>query len=173
MEMLLVGLGGCTGMDVISILRKLRQHVTGYEVRLRGERASEHPKVFTAIVVDQEQLKTLFAEQLDRRVRLRVLTRPPTRLDIPGQQLCASCDEAEPFARELATLSDKLEVAVHDIQAEPAVAQQYRVDGTLPVILLEPVTDDDAPGAGAIRFLGLPAGYESSTLVADLVDVSN
>jgi putative redox protein len=44
MEMLLVGLGGCTGMDVISILRKMRQDVTGYEVRVRGERASEHPK---------------------------------------------------------------------------------------------------------------------------------
>ena len=35
MEMLLVGLGGCTGMDVISILRKMRQDVTGYEIRLR------------------------------------------------------------------------------------------------------------------------------------------
>lgn len=52
MEMLLVGLGGCTGMDVISILRKMLQDVTGYEVRLRGERASDHPKVFTAIFVE-------------------------------------------------------------------------------------------------------------------------
>ncbi len=52
MEMLLLGLGGCTGMDVISILRKMRQDVTGYEIRLSGERATEHPKVFTAIVVE-------------------------------------------------------------------------------------------------------------------------
>jgi hypothetical protein len=86
---------------------------------------------------DQDQLKTIFAEQLDRPVRLRVLTRPPSKLYIPGQQLCASCGEAEPFARELATLSDKLEVIVHDVQAEPAIAEQFDVDGLLPVILIE------------------------------------
>jgi putative redox protein len=51
MELLLLGLGGCTGMDVISILRKMRQDVTGYRITLHGERADEHPKVFTDIVV--------------------------------------------------------------------------------------------------------------------------
>ncbi len=51
-ELLLLGLGGCTGMDVISILRKMRQDVTGYQVRLHGDRADDHPKVFTAITVE-------------------------------------------------------------------------------------------------------------------------
>jgi len=46
MELLLVGLAGCTGMDVISILRKKRQEVTAYEVRVRSERAETDPKVF-------------------------------------------------------------------------------------------------------------------------------
>ena len=54
---------------------------------------------------DLDQLKTIFAEQLDRHVLLRVLTKPSSKLYIPGQQLCASCGEAEPFVRELATLS--------------------------------------------------------------------
>lgn len=52
MEMLLVGLAGCTGMDVIAILRKKHQQVTGYEVRVRGERAEDHPMVFTTITVE-------------------------------------------------------------------------------------------------------------------------
>lgn len=52
MEMLLVGLSGCTGMDVISILRKKHQDVTAYEVRVRGERAEDHPMVFTDITVE-------------------------------------------------------------------------------------------------------------------------
>jgi putative redox protein len=52
MEMLLVALGGCTGMDVISILRKKRQDVTGYDILLRGERAEEHPRVFTSIDIE-------------------------------------------------------------------------------------------------------------------------
>jgi putative redox protein len=51
-ELLLLGLGGCTGMDVIEILRKMRQDVTGYEVRVRGERRSEHPRIFTRITVE-------------------------------------------------------------------------------------------------------------------------
>jgi putative redox protein len=51
MEMLLVGLAGCTGMDVISILRKKRQQVTAYEVRVEGIRADDHPKVFVEISV--------------------------------------------------------------------------------------------------------------------------
>jgi putative redox protein len=52
MELLLVGLGGCTGMDVISILRKKRQHVTGYEVHVSGIRAEENPMVFVEITVE-------------------------------------------------------------------------------------------------------------------------
>src|SRR5574340_1144528 len=52
MEMLLVGLGGCTGMDVISILRKKRQQVTGYEVHVSGIRAEENPMVFVEITVE-------------------------------------------------------------------------------------------------------------------------
>lgn len=52
MELLLVGLAGCTAMDVISILEKKRQDVTGFEIRVQGERATDHPKVFTHIVLE-------------------------------------------------------------------------------------------------------------------------
>src|SRR5437588_8500993 len=52
MELLLVGLGGCTGMDVISILRKKRQQVTGYEVHVSGIRVEDHPMVFVEITVE-------------------------------------------------------------------------------------------------------------------------
>src|SRR6266487_6052637 len=51
MELLLVGLAGCTGMDVISILRKKREPVTGYAVHVVGVRAEEHPMVFVEIDV--------------------------------------------------------------------------------------------------------------------------
>jgi putative redox protein len=52
MELLMSGLGGCTGMDVISILRKMRQEVTSYQVRVSGDQATEHPHVFTHIHVE-------------------------------------------------------------------------------------------------------------------------
>ena len=52
MELLLLALGGCTGMDVISILRKARQDVTAYSISVQGDRRDEHPKVYTSITVE-------------------------------------------------------------------------------------------------------------------------
>ncbi len=49
MHLLLVGLAGCTAMDVISFLRKMRQLVEAYQVVVEGERAEDHPKVYTRI----------------------------------------------------------------------------------------------------------------------------
>lgn len=49
MEMLLLGMGGCTEFDVLLILRKARQDVTGCELLLEAERAEADPKVFTRI----------------------------------------------------------------------------------------------------------------------------
>lgn len=51
MELLLIALGGCTGADVVSILEKKRQRVTGYEIEVRGERRAEHPRIYTEIEV--------------------------------------------------------------------------------------------------------------------------
>ena len=50
-KLILVALAGCMGMDVISILRKKRQEVHGLEVRVRANRAEEHPMVYTHIRV--------------------------------------------------------------------------------------------------------------------------
>ena len=52
MEVVLLGLGGCTGIDVISTLQKMRQDVTGYAVQVRGERRDEHPRIYTRIEVE-------------------------------------------------------------------------------------------------------------------------
>jgi putative redox protein len=48
MEMVALGLAGCTGMDVISILQKKRQQVSGFEVKVNAPRSPEYPKVFTS-----------------------------------------------------------------------------------------------------------------------------
>ncbi len=49
MEMLLLGMGGCTTVDVVSTLKKMRENVQDCRVEISAERADEHPKVFTAI----------------------------------------------------------------------------------------------------------------------------
>lgn len=71
MELLLAGTGGCTSFDIVMILKKGRQNVTGCEVKLSAERAAEDPKVFTRInmhfIVRGRGLKP---EAVERAVKL-------------------------------------------------------------------------------------------------------
>jgi len=52
MEMLLVALATCASMDILAILRKKRQDITAYEVRVHGGRTEDHPRVFVEIAVE-------------------------------------------------------------------------------------------------------------------------
>lgn len=52
MEMLLLGVAGCTMIDVVTTLKKMRQDLTNCETKLSAERADEHPKVFTDIHIE-------------------------------------------------------------------------------------------------------------------------
>lgn len=71
MEMLLMGAGGCTSIDVVMILQKSRQDVTDCEVTLEASRADDNPKVFTRIhmhfIVKGRNLKP---EVVDRAIKL-------------------------------------------------------------------------------------------------------
>ena len=52
MELMAVSLAGCTAMDVISILKKKRQEVSDFQVKVETDRAIQHPKVFTSAVIE-------------------------------------------------------------------------------------------------------------------------
>ena len=72
MEMLLLGVGGCSAFDVVAILKKSRQPVVDCEVELKAERADTVPKVFTKInmhfiVVGKQNIKE---SQVERAVKL-------------------------------------------------------------------------------------------------------
>jgi putative redox protein len=51
MELVLMAVGACTAVDVVSILEKKRQKVTNYRVEVRGERREEHPRAFTRLKI--------------------------------------------------------------------------------------------------------------------------
>jgi putative redox protein len=72
MDALLAALGACTGMDVVSILRKKREPVTGYAVAVAGERRmSEHPKVYTRIeIVHRVRGRGVSPASVEEAVRL-------------------------------------------------------------------------------------------------------
>jgi len=71
MELIAIGIAGCTAMDVISILQKKRQEVTSFEVLVHGERATEHPKVFTHLTIEYViGGNNLLKEAVERAVEL-------------------------------------------------------------------------------------------------------
>jgi len=71
MELLLAGAGGCSGMDVISILKKKRQDVTWLEINIKGEKAADYPKKFTEITLEfVVRGKNISEEAVKRAVEL-------------------------------------------------------------------------------------------------------
>jgi putative redox protein len=83
MELLLVGLAGCTAMDVISILRKKRQEVRGYTVAVSGVRAETDPKVFTEITVEHR----VFGHEMDPEAVRRAIELSESRYCGAGAML--------------------------------------------------------------------------------------
>ena len=75
MELMAISLAGCTAMDVISILTKKRQPVTGFEVAVQAERAAEHPHVFTRAQVTYR----LTGQGLDEAAVLRAIELSATK----------------------------------------------------------------------------------------------
>ncbi len=61
-ELVLMGLGGCTAMDVVSILSKMKQAVTDFEIKIHADKTDTHPKIFKDIVLEY----VLTGHDLDR-----------------------------------------------------------------------------------------------------------
>lgn len=79
MEMLLIGMGGCTQFDVLTILRRGRQNVTDCVVELQAERAETDPKVFTRI----HAYFIVTGHDLDRR-------RVERAIDLSAEKYCSA-----------------------------------------------------------------------------------
>ncbi len=104
---------------------------------------------------DREQLLKTF-EALDKPVRLIMFTQ---------EKECEYCKTTRELTEELAGLSDKIEAVVHDFVKDADLAKQYGVD-KIPAIVVEGEKDY------GIRFFGIPAGYEFTTLIEDILAVS-
>ena len=70
MEVLLMGMGGCTAIDVVSMLKKQRQDITGVEVAMTAERASDYPKVY----VNVKLIYTVRGRKLNKALVERAVT---------------------------------------------------------------------------------------------------
>ncbi len=99
LQLFAIGLVGCTGMDVISILKKKRQDVTEFEVSAEIERADQHPKVFTKILITY----TLTGKNLDRDAVERAV-------ELSETKYCG----AQAMLKETAEISHKIVIHQED-----------------------------------------------------------
>jgi putative redox protein len=75
MELLLVAFGGCTGMDVISILRKKQQQVSGLEINVKGEKSDSNPKIYKTVHIEYVvKGKNVEKKAVERAVKLSLET---------------------------------------------------------------------------------------------------
>jgi glutaredoxin-like protein len=105
----------------------------------------------------KDHIRNQLAESLINPVRIIMFTQ---------EMECRFCAETKQLLIELAALSDKINVEVHDFVADAQLAQQYGVD-KIPALIIMGEKDYH------IRFYGLPYGYEFQTLLEDLRTVSS
>ncbi len=105
---------------------------------------------------DRDFLQKHFAESLAKPVTLVFFTQ---------EHACEHCRQTEEMLHEVAELSEKIEVQVYDFVADKAVADKYQVN-KIPATVVKGDIDY------GVRFFGIPSGYEFTTLIEDIVDVS-
>lgn len=114
---------------------------------------------------DRETIRGHFESNLTGDVEIVFFTERPSPIIIPGRQECLTCEDTRQILEEVAGLSDKIKLTTHDLYEEGALASEHGID-RVPAFLLK------GAARGRVRFFGMPSGYEFSTLIADLVDVS-
>lgn len=89
MEYILAGLAGCTSMDTVSILQKMRQDIRGLEIEVYHERAEEHPKIYTKIElrytvsgkdIDEEKVKRAIELSKDKYCSVSAMLTPKVEI---------------------------------------------------------------------------------------------
>ncbi len=115
--------------------------------------------------MDQEALRAKFSTDLTSRVRLDLFTQEPTKVFLPGQVECPFCEDAKTLLEEIASLSERIVLSVHEFGDSKKLAEDLRVDH-IPAIVIR--GKNNRP----LRFLGLPTGAQFTGFVETLVDAS-
>jgi glutaredoxin-like protein len=106
---------------------------------------------------ERQQIRDIFAKSLERPVRLVTFTQ---------EFECEFCAQTRELVEDISGLSDLVEAQVHDLVADESIAEGYSVD-KIPAIAV--VGERDY----GVRFYGIPSGYEFTSLMESIVNVSN
>jgi glutaredoxin-like protein len=116
----------------------------------------------------RQATQTKFDSDLENKVTILHFTQEPGRLVLPDylkSQDCFFCRETKQLLEEVKVLSDKIELVVYDFIADKEKAAEYGID-KIPGTVIKGEKDY------GIRFFGIPSGYEYTSLVEAITDVS-
>jgi len=97
--------------------------------------------------------------------------RPVQMLFFGSEENCEYCDQTQQLLSEVSAISDKVGLSIYDLKKDAAVAAQYNVDKA-PAIVIASKDGEQIVDLG-VQFSGIPAGYEFSSLISDIILASN
>ena len=113
---------------------------------------------------DQDYIRTYFAEKLTEDVTIELYTQPRSRVVLlSGGDECQYCEETQQLLEEVAALSERIELVVHDVKANPDAMRDGGIE-QVPAIVFKGKT------RGTARFFGIPAGNEFRNLIDGIVE---
>ena len=117
-------------------------------------------------------MEKLLNEQIVGQIRQAFagISNPVQILFFGSRENCEYCDETEKLVREISEIDERVNLSIHDLNDDAALAAQYRVDKA-PVIVIAGRDGDKVIDLG-IQFSGIPSGYEFSTLINDILFAS-
>jgi glutaredoxin len=115
---------------------------------------------------DQDFIREHFAGKLTQDVTIELFTRPRPRLQVPGQEGCLYCEETRQLLEEVAALSERIDLVVHDVLEEPVALTEHGIE-QIPAIVYR------GQNRGRLRFFGIPAGNEFRNLIDTIVEAGN
>ena len=114
---------------------------------------------------DQEVLRQRFKTDLTSRVRIDFFTQRPVSIYVPGRQDCQYCKEAQTLMEEVASLSERVALTVHDLDETEPLATTLGID-KVPAMVIRGQTNRP------IRFFGLPSGTGFPVFIETLLDAA-
>ncbi|MGD0765143.1 MAG: thioredoxin family protein [Dehalococcoidia bacterium] len=114
---------------------------------------------------DQEYLRDRFARELTGAVRVDYFTQRQLPIFIPGREECPYCEDAQTMLKELAALSEKIALSVHEFSESLAEAARLHVDKVPGTVIRGAINRP-------VRFFGFAAGQQFPAFVEGIVDAS-
>lgn len=117
---------------------------------------------------DKRIIKERFDSELKDEVKILFFKKSGVGLWTPDEtedNECRYCKEAEEIYSDVVSLSDKLKLEIYELGKDKEIFDQYKVERIPTIVIL-------GKNKGLIRYVGIPAGYEFTSFIEDIIDAS-